>query len=449
MDHIINTKYSNLPDPVIYAAKTFILDTFSCALAGSNGPYAELALEAAKTWGQGQDARVWGKRDRLPAPSAAIINAYQIHCLEFDCVHEGGVLHPMSTIMAAAMAEIDSRISKGVKTSGKELILAISVGIDVSCSIALTSRSSMKFFRPAVVGGFGTTATIGKLRQFEKDTLHNAFGLYYGQAGGNIQAHVEGSKMLGLQVGFGARNALVACDLAEHDIDGPKDFLTGKYGYLELMEGQYELEPTWSEWGQIFRLSEVGHKPFPSGRLTHFAIDALNRIMEENIFKIEEIKTVVCKVPPLPLRLVGRPHLKNKGPNYAKLCLKYICAALLIDKTINQKTFLECTIKRTDIADLAKKVTVIPNDNTDLNAFGPQTIQIYMRNGNVYEEIVHHAIGDPLNPLPYERQLEKFWESWHSAANTMPEVQAAKLLTLINDLENLDDTSLLINAMCP
>ena len=53
------------------------------------------------------------------------------------------------------------------------------------------------------------------------------------------------------------------------------------------------------------------------------------------------------------------------------------------------------------------------------------------------------------NEVVNKRQLEKFWESWHSAANTMPEAQAAKLLTLINDLENLDDTSLLINAMCP
>ncbi|MBT7450626.1 MAG: MmgE/PrpD family protein, partial [Rhodospirillaceae bacterium] len=90
--HVMGTSFADLPTAAVDAAKIFVLDTFSCALAGSTGPSSDEALAAAKLWGIGDGARVWARSERLPPTSAAVVNAYQIHCLEFDCVHEGGVL---------------------------------------------------------------------------------------------------------------------------------------------------------------------------------------------------------------------------------------------------------------------------------------------------------------------------------------------------------------------
>ena len=39
----------------------------------------------------------------MPAPAAALCNAYQPHCSEFDCVHEKAVVHAMTAVLAAAM----------------------------------------------------------------------------------------------------------------------------------------------------------------------------------------------------------------------------------------------------------------------------------------------------------------------------------------------------------
>ena len=58
---------------------------------------------------------------------------------------------------------------------------------------------------------FGAAAAIGRLAGFDAATLVNAFGAVLGQLSGTMQAHAEGSPMLGMQVGFGARNAIVAC----------------------------------------------------------------------------------------------------------------------------------------------------------------------------------------------------------------------------------------------
>lgn len=447
--HVMGTAYDDLPDSVVEAAKIFVLDTFSCALAGSTGPSSDQALAAAKMWGTGDGARVWARPDRLPPSSAAVVNAYQIHCLEFDCVHEGGVLHPMSTLMAATMAEVDRQATEGRKISGKDLIEAIAMGIDVSCSIATTSNAPMRFFRPALTGGFGATTAISKLRGFDGDQLHNALGLYYGQAGGNMQAHIEGSRLLGLQVGFGARNAVVACDLADAGIVGPKDILTGMYGYLVLMEGDYDLEPVWSQWGKIFRLDEVGHKPFPSGRLTHYAVDALQRLMQEHGFTGTDVASVVCEVPPLTMRLVGRPDISEPEPNYAKLCLGYVCATTLLNGTVTQHDFQPDALARADVHELARNVTVIEDGNPDLNAFGPQTITVKLRDGVEHKLTITHAIGDPKNPLPRDRQLEKFWACWDAAYSPMPREQGESLIGLIDRLETLDDVAELVRHVCP
>jgi aconitate decarboxylase len=447
--HVMGTSFADLPTAAVDAAKIFVLDTFSCALAGSTGPSSDEALAAAKLWGTGDGARVWARSERLPPTSAAVVNAYQIHCLEFDCVHEGGVLHPMSTLMAATMAEVDRLAGLGQTVSGQDLIRAIAMGIDVSCSIAASSNAPMRFFRPALTGGFGATTSVSLLRGFDGPQLHNALGLYYGQAGGNMQAHVEGSRLLGLQVGFGARNALVACDLADAGIEGPKDILTGMYGYLVLMEGDYDLEPAWSEWGKIFRLCEVGHKPFPSGRLTHYAVDALQQMVKAHGFSAADVAGVKCEVPPLPMRLVGRPDIPDPQPNYAKLCLGYVCATTLLNGTITQHDFAPDALGRADVHDLARRVEVVEDSNPDLNAFGPQTITVTLKDGTVHDLTVTHAIGDPLNPLPRDRQLEKFWSCWAAAKTDMPRARGEALIDLIDRLDTLGDTAVLLDHICP
>ena len=449
IEHVIGTKFKDLSPEAVKKTKIFLLDTIGCSLAGTSGPSAKEILNAAKVWGEGKSSRVWGTHKALPHTSAAIVNAYQIHCLEFDCVHESGVLHPMSTLIGAALTEIDRQHYQGIQISGKDFIEAIIVGIDVSCSIAKSSNAPMRFFRPALTGGFGATASVAKLRRFGSKELHNALGVYYGQAGGNMQAHIEGSKVLGLQVGFGARNALVACDLAEKNIEGPKDFLTGKYGYFNLMEGEglYDLDPAWQEWGRASRILEVGHKPFPSGRLTHYAIDALQNLKKTHGFMDHDVEKVICRVPPLTLRLVGRPYKENAQPNYAKLCLGYICALTLIYGEVSQEDFHPQKLSDKKIGILAKKITVELDDNKDLNAFGPQEITVFLKNNQKFKYSSTYAIGHPENPLNRKQQLDKFFYCWKMAENKIPHKNAEDIIHKIDTLENLNNATELIDLI--
>ena len=153
------TRHDDLPAAAIAAAKTFILDLFGVAVAGSAAPWPRSSSRWRCIWGSGRDARVWVYGTALPAPAAALCNGYQIHNSEYDCVHEAAVVHPMAVLLSATMAHAE-RV-RGV--SGCDLLCAIALGVDVGVGIGLGAKAPLRFFRPATAGAFAATAAIGRL----------------------------------------------------------------------------------------------------------------------------------------------------------------------------------------------------------------------------------------------------------------------------------------------
>ena len=70
---------------------------------------------------------------RLPALQAAVLNASMGHALDFDdTLDTGGSIHPDVSVLASVLAAAD-RLG-GV--SGRNVLLAVALGLDVSCRIA-------------------------------------------------------------------------------------------------------------------------------------------------------------------------------------------------------------------------------------------------------------------------------------------------------------------------
>jgi 2-methylcitrate dehydratase PrpD len=144
-DHVVRTEFQDLPGDVVRAAKVFILDTLGVGMAGSSGPMGSELVETQETWGHRGEAGVWGHGKRLPAPAAAMCNAYQVHNSEYDCVHEGAVVHAMTVMLPVAFAGAERR--RGV--SGRNLIAAVALGVDVAAGLGVAATTGLRFFRQA------------------------------------------------------------------------------------------------------------------------------------------------------------------------------------------------------------------------------------------------------------------------------------------------------------
>jgi 2-methylcitrate dehydratase PrpD len=446
--HVAERSFEDLPSAAVSAAKTFLLDTLGVGLIGSNGPMARELVHAQSLWGSANDARVWSTGEQLPAPAAAFCNAYQIHNAEFDCVHEAAVAHVMTVVVPVAMAGAE-RMAKGGgrPVNGRQFIEAVILGVDVAASLGLAATAGLRFFRPATVGAFGGCAALGKLMGFDADRLQHAFAIAYGQVCGNMQAHTEGSLLLAMQMGFNARNAVVACDLARAGFEGPANILEGPFGYFKLIEAGGDPSRIAASLGQTWRITEVAHKPFPSGRATHGIVDACLQLRHSHRLQAGDIAEVKAYVPPLVHHLVGRPPKTQMQVNYARLCARYVAACAFLRGAVAFDDFNDAAYADPTVQDLARRVAIEIQDTGDPNALAPVEVEVLLKSGVRHAARVEVVYGNPMKPMTREAHLAKFISNAAAAARPVQRKRAEALIDLIDGLEDVNDMTVVTDHL--
>jgi 2-methylcitrate dehydratase PrpD len=435
---LLATPEAAIPEAARDAARIFLLDGLAVGVAGMAHTARGGLLAAARGWGAGEEASLWGDGALLPASQAAFMNAFQAHALEFDAIHEAAVVHAMTPTLAAALAEAERQGRQGRPVSGARFMAAVILGLDLACTIGAAARGPMRFFRPATAGMFGAYGAVARLREFDLATASAGAGLLLGQLPGTMQAHSEGSMALPVQMGFAAMAGLRAADLAAAGAAGPARWLTGPFGFLKLTEPEHDLAPGLAALGQQWQVTRLSHKPFPSGRLTHPAIDGVQRLMAAHAVRAEHVIAVRLYLPPLAMRLVGRPIKPDLTANYARLCLPYVVARTLITGSVGLGDFSDALLRDPATHALAARVELHGDGSADENAVVPQRIEIELRDGTRLDQRVEAALGSPDNPLPRAAQIAKVRACF---AGILPDGRADELIRIIDTLHEAPDAA--------
>ena len=392
-----------LPEAVRADTLRLLTDTLAVGAAGATAPGAEAILSVARAMGSGSEARLLGSQNSsgecLPAPGAAFVNGYRIHCLEWDAVHEPAVVHAMSTVTAALGAALDRRARTSGPCDSEEALAALAVGVDIACGLGLSADSPLTFFRPAIAGLMGAAAAVARI---DRAPMSPALGLAYSSLAGTMQAHVEGSPALPFQIANAARAAIVAADLAKAGFSAPYDIFEGPFGYFKLFDTG-DLSRYTAALGQVWRISEISTKPFPSGRASHAALS----VLAELALDPASIERIELFAPPLIQRLVGRTMPRTMEPAYARLCLPLLAALMVNDGMIDPRRFTEATFFDPAIADLARRVLVTVDDNPDPNALSPQRLVVTLTGGATIARDIPDTLGSPAAPLSPQQQSAK------------------------------------------
>lgn len=439
--HVLGSRYEDLPAQAVDSAKIFILDSMGVGVAGSSVPHGQALCDIAARWGDRAEVCVWGRHARLPASAAAFVNAWQMHNQEFDCLHEGAVVHAMASVLPAAMAIAETR---GAIT-GRELIVAVAVGCDVAATLGLASRGGMRFFRPGTAGGFGAVAAAGRLLHLDSASLERAFAFQLAQACGTMQAHLEGSAILPMQVALNARAALTSCELASLDLVPPREVFEGPFGYLQIFEAESELAPLLDALGQRWRIAEFSHKPYPAGRATHGGIEGVIALRAANKFESHDVAAVSISAPPLIVRLVGRPDVPHPEPSYARLCMAYVVAKVLQHGTLDPAHFRDTALTDPLTHALASRVRTEADGNPDPNALAPQMVTLRLNDGRDLTWHCASMLASPSRPLDRAAHLDKFHRCWDLAGERLASGNAERLIELVNRLETVAD----VRAIAP
>jgi len=412
------------------AARIFILDSLGVGLSGVRVPFSRNLYQLlVRDYGNAGGVTAWGWPHSLSPAMAAMLNAYQIHNQEYDCVHEEAVVHPMAVILSSLLAFAEHQ----GKVNGSDFLTAVCLAVDVAVLLGVASTSAMKFFRPGICGALGATAGMARLARLSREDAGHALSIAYSQLGGTMQAHLEGSPVLPMQIAFNARNAVFSVEMAKAGLRGPMQFLQGKFGFYALFEESDDplgiLERLGD--GEIKRLC---HKPFPTGRAAQGVIDALLRLRDEKTLSPERISTVRVSAPPLICRLVDRPPSTGMDPGYARLCLSYIVARLIQRGAVDVSDFDPSVIAAGGWETLAAKVVIEVDRSEDPNALVPQQVEVHTTEGETGCIRLHHVLGSPDYPLSAQQQRAKLDLCLESSGLPLKSEEMIESVERISDL---------------
>jgi len=443
-EHVCRTTFAQLPVEAASAARRDILDTLGAALGGSLAPgVAELA-GVVRRWGGREESSLLLLGGKLPAPQAAMVNATMGHALDFDDTFDkAGNIHPGVSTLAASLAIAE--MQGGV--SGREFVLAVALGLDVACRLALAAPIDRGWHRTAAFGIFGATAAAGKLLRLTPEQMVNALGIAYSHAAGNRQCIVDGALTKRLQAGQAASSAVLSAVLAGEGFTGAHNVFAGRFGFFPMYQPDgYELAAIADGLGTVFRGVEISFKPYPCGRPNHALLDAAlelyRRLDLASAGAGAEIAEVVIATNPRTYRDQLSPEAGKRRPSQvveAQFSIPFLVAAALVHGRVGISEVAR--VGDPQVLALAARIQGAVREDA-LSSWAQVTVR--RSDGRQDTQETTGPSGSPERPLSDARLQEKFRDcAAHAVKPIAPEV-VERAIQLIQHLDEAEDATALI-----
>lgn len=352
----------------VHAAREGVLDFLASAFPGPADP-AWHRLRGVLPQAGGP-ARVIGQATTADAASAALLNGYAGHALDFDDVHSSVRGHPGTVLLPALFALADTLPN----ATALDLIDAYIVGVEAMARLGLALGSKhyeTGFHNTATLGPLGAAAACARLLKLGAAATENALGLAATQAGGlRLQF---GSEAKPLHAGLAARSGLFAAQLAQAGLQGSPGVLEAPIGFLDAYGfGAADAQRALAGWGSPWQIVTPGlyFKPYACCTATHYAADAALALRAEHQLRAEDIAAVRVVFPPAgdtPLTVTD-PATGLEG----RFSVEYVLAAALVDGALGLSLFDE-RAAREDLRSFGRLVSRAYDADAPRASTDPQT----------------------------------------------------------------------------
>lgn len=371
----------------VQAAREGVLDFLAAAFPGPADP-AWHKLRGVLPQGGGA-ARVMGQPGTADAASAALLNGYAGHALDFDDVHSSVRGHPGTVLLPALFALADSLPS----TTALDLLDAYIVGVEAMARLGLALGSKhyeTGFHNTATLGPLGAAAACARLLKLDAAATENALGLAATQAGGlRLQF---GSEAKPLHAGLAARSGLFAAQLAQAGLQGAPGVLEAPIGFLDAYGfGASDAQRALVDWGAPWQIVTPGlyFKPYACCTATHYAADAALALRAKHQLRADDIAAVRVVFPPAgdtPLTVTD-PATGLEG----RFSVEYVLAAAFVDGALGLSLFDERPA-REDLRAFGRRVSRAHDPHAARASTDPKTrfstVEVTLHDGRQYAQQV-------------------------------------------------------------
>lgn len=446
--YLARTGYDALDADALRATKEHVLYTLGTIVAGSSAPGAKQVRAGAQALSGGSgESSVLVSGEKLPAASAALVNATMGHSRELD-INDDRIAYKSSiTVVPAALALAET----AGKVSGKDFIAAVCMGVDLGIRLGLATNPKPVHARAIALGPFASAAGCGKVLKLDEDGMHNALGIAFCRStvAGNSTVAPSLTKRLG--VGFAAQSGVVAATLASVGYPAAGEVLQGAAGFFQTFyqqEGDYA--QLLDQLGSRFEIVLVGPKPFPSCRYTHCAVTGVLDLVRQHGIEAQDIQEVRVRIGERDMRSVGgwsddekKKKHRPEGVVDAQFSIPYTVAATLVSGGLSLEEFTDEKIRNAEILDLAARVKTILTPEFDQGPMDvkPQVVEIVMRDGKTYSQKVIYPKGNPNNPVTSAELVNAFRGMASYAAKPLSGAKIDDAVALTLRLEEVDDVA--------
>jgi 2-methylcitrate dehydratase PrpD len=431
-------RYEDIPPEVIARIKLLMLDSFGCALYGTDLEWCRILRKALAEVDTTRTCRIWGTAERLSAPHAALVNGTLIQSFELDDVHRQGVLHVGAVTLPPLLAVTELRPGH----SGREFLTAAVAGYEIGPRVGKCmgpQHIGQGWHSGATVGVF--SAASGAVRAFglSVDQAVHALGIAGTQAAG-LMAAQYGAMVKRMHAGRAAQSGLYGALLADAGFTGIVDVFESPYGgfctTFSRSENRFHLEELSAELGHRWETLRISLKFYSCVGSNHTTLDAIRLLQEKTPFGPGDIDKIVVHGSHVTVEHVGWPYTPQ-GLTSAQLNLPFCVATLMLEGDVFVDQFTDAVVTDERRIALSKKVSVV--EDPAITARGSNyrhmvRVEVRLKNGTKLEQTVEAPRGSEQSFASEADIVRKFR---NLATHTVSAAKADAIVNLVLGADKL------------
>ena len=425
-EYIVSLQLTGIPNVVQNQAKMCLIDVFAVTLAGAKTASAKMLCDVACMTYKRGNSDILGSDHKLNPAGAAFANGSSAHALDFDDNCYAGIVHGSAVVFPSVLA-----MAQEFNSSGKDLLLAFIVGLEVEFAVAKALSNSIYdrgWWTTSILGAIGSAAGASKIAGLSKKPVANALSLAI--VGGGATRAVRGTTAKHYYCGRAAENGVTASLAATYGATGPEYVFEDSSGMAEVLnDGIFDAKII-EKLNTEFSLLNPGVdlKKYPVCYASHSCIDAVKEIVKNNGLNSLDVVSLTCLVPP-----VVASNLTFSVPKtvaQAQFSLQFAIATVLLFGDVQLKHLKYELVVNPEIISLSKRIRMIvseiPKQFESSEHICPEWgyVELMTRKGVRKHCFIGSPLGSASRPMPEEILRQKFdnccsYGGWSEAADEL------------------------------
>lgn len=436
---VVDTHLPDFSADDIAYSRTLAMSALGAMVAGPECTGSDIVTRYVRRAGGAPEASVLGASFKASVEMAAFANGTYAHATEYE---DDSFPEAVSsyTLFPAIFA-----LGETLGSDGKRVIEAFILSYEVQGRIGLACREARKrgIMVLSLAGSLGCAAAGAKLLGLGEVETANALSIAASQASGigyqtGTMAHIA-------EMGFAARNGLTAALLAADGFTGQHDILEAPRGLFYIItDGKTEHpEGILEDWGNPYRIHEIGIKSYPCCYHLQRLIEATRAVRQEFDLTADDVSEIAVEVNAFFPTVVQ--HNEPGDPIEAQFSLPHALAIALLEPDVTPSGFSADKIANPAFQSVRRKVRTVVRDDWGWAPTGwTPTLTYHLNDGRVIERRPETAKGQPPDLIGFEDCLPKYRNCVDDVVDPQKIEQS---IAILRDLETCSDIGELIRTV--